>query len=179
MTPCDQVAERLAIGEPLGDGLDAHVATCPACARLTSVPALVARAARADEPAPGFSVRITAGARRRIAVRRRNRVALLAAAAACVLLAGGTAALRQPEQPLVGAFSPLTEFSPIDTPTREQPTADAPTTTDAELAAALARLADVDASLRPAADWNRIQAPVAPYGAVLDSIRSPSKGTLR
>ena len=171
MTPCDQVAERLAVGDALGETLDAHVATCPACSRLLRVPGLVASTARATEPAPGFSVRVTAGARRRIAVRRRNRVALLAAAAAAVLLVGGTAALRPAEPPLPAAFMTPGEVTPLDRPVAESPDAD-PTLTDDELARALVRLADVDAALRPAANWTTIEAPLAPYRALLPRLSS-------
>jgi hypothetical protein len=173
MTPCEAVVERLALGEPRDPDLDAHVATCPACARLVRVPGLVAATASAQEPAPGFSARMTVGARRRIAVRRRNRMATLALAAAGVLLAGGAAATRQREHSLQGAMRPLMELSPIE-PSRvaerhdrdDQPDP-APKLDDDDLAGEIDRIANLDANLAPSADWSHIEAPLAPYRDLL------------
>jgi multisubunit Na+/H+ antiporter MnhG subunit len=175
MTPCDHVAERLAMGEPLGD-LDAHVATCPACTGLVRMPQMFAVTAHAAEPAPGFSARMTVCARGRIAARRRNRMAVMTAAAAAVFLVGGSVATREPARPLHGAMRPLLEMTPLDRsvaerPVAEQPSDDLPATSDDELAAALVRLADVDGALVPAADWSRVEAPLAPYRILLSSLQ--------
>jgi multisubunit Na+/H+ antiporter MnhG subunit len=175
MTPCDHVAERLALGEALGE-LDAHVATCPACTGLVRMPTMFAATAHAAEPAPGFSARMTVGARGRIAARRRNRMATITAAAAAVFLIGGSVASREPARSLQGAMRPLMEMTPLDSsaaerPVAERPADDVPATTDDELAAALVRLADVDGALLPATDWSRIEAPLAPYRILLSSLQ--------
>jgi hypothetical protein len=92
MTPCEEVTERLALGEPLGDAED-HVATCPACSRLIALPRLVAASAHAAEPHAGFVIRSTTGARTMprsgAATHRRQRPA---AAAAIVLGCGRSTA---------------------------------------------------------------------------------------
>ena len=102
MSPCDVVTERLALGEPLGDD-EAHVATCPACSRLVGLPRLVAAAAHAAEPNPGFAIRAAAGARTKLAVRRRHRIAgnvALAAAAVVVAVWAVKTPVEPPAEPL-------------------------------------------------------------------------------
>ena len=172
MTPCEAVVERLALGEPRDAELDAHVATCPACARLVQVPNLVAATASAREPAPGFSARMTVGARHRIAVRRRNRIATMALAAAGVLIAGGAIATREPEHSLQGAMTGLAELEPLEpsrTTERQTPAPTPDSIPDDDLAAAIGRLANLDASLAPSADWGRIEAPLTPYRDLLSA----------
>jgi len=164
MKSCDLVTERIALGEPLGD-LDAHIATCPECAKLTALPGLVAASARAAEPGPGFSSRATVGARHRLAVRRRNRLAATALAAASVLAVGGVAMTHRSEQPQPGAMRMVEDPTPLDTSSPE------PTVADQDLAVALARISDVDGAIGPIADWHRIETPLSPYQALLVAIR--------
>ena len=70
---CDIVAERVALGEPLGDAAD-HAASCERCKRLVALPVELGAMHREAEPGMGFSARMTAGAQHRIVVRRRRRL---------------------------------------------------------------------------------------------------------
>src|SRR5436305_13165513 len=97
MKICDQVAERVALGEQLGDLAD-HAAECPHCKRLIALPVELGMLAREADPGMGFASRMTAGAQHRITVRRHQRYAAggglaVAAAAAIALLV-----VRQPEE---------------------------------------------------------------------------------
>lgn len=175
-SPCDLVAEHLALGEPLGADGDAHVAACPACARLVQMPRLVAAAVRPAELPPGFAARIQLGARAELAARRRHRVATMALAAASVAAVGTFAITRRTDAPSQGAMDPWAARPPIASrdPDREQarPAALQPEprldhTPDA-LTARLVHLADVDDALAPSAPWTHIEAPLAPYRHLLD-----------
>lgn len=89
MSRCDVIAEALVMGEPLSAEDQDHVAGCAACGKLTSLPAMLAASARPQPPRPGFSARMMAAARERMAQRRRRRfatftLALAAAGASAV-----------------------------------------------------------------------------------------------
>src|SRR4051812_49778261 len=71
---CNQVAERLALGEPLGE-LSEHVSGCASCQGLVAVSGRLAATHHAVDPGLGFSARMTVGAQHRIGVRRRRRLA--------------------------------------------------------------------------------------------------------
>jgi hypothetical protein len=184
MTTCEVVAERVAVGEPLGE-LAAHVATCAACTRLTALPALLGatRHATAADPGPGFAARITGAAQRRLVVRRQRRIATVlgtaVAAAAALALAvtqlpthtDSTVAASEPPVPRP-APAPSPSPRPAPTPTPPAPTpapapvAPSPHVHDAEVAA-LVRFARVDHSRRLSANWARITAPLAPYRSLV------------
>jgi hypothetical protein len=180
MSPCDLVAERLALGEPLGSDGDSHVAACPACARLTRLPGLVAATAQEPEPGPGFSSRMQVGARAELTARRRARVGSVALAAAAAVLVGGVFVTRNQHRNEQGTMSRITDPQPISlpgehrdstphdrnhAPVHPQPAA------DEQLAARLVRVADLDGALAPHAPWRRIEAPLAPYKSLLVHVR--------
>ncbi len=176
MYPCDLVAERLAIGEPLGDDGEAHVAACPACARHVRLPAMVAASAREPEPGPGFSSRMQLGARAQLTSRRRARVASLTLATAAAVLVGGVYMTRHhgDDQPsTMATYSPPMPISlpgehraePVrHDPDHRPPHADL---SDRELAAGLVRISDIDDALIPHRAWRRAEAPLAPYQQLL------------
>ena len=157
---CDVVAERVALGEPLGDAA-AHAASCARCTALAALPVELARGGRV-EPGAGFTARMTIGARRRLVVRKRRRVATgtLAAIAAAVL--GVFAATRSPGTPDAPAVA-------------THPTSPTPPAPSGEPAAPdeireLVRIADVDHSRHLSAHWARIEAPLAPYRAFVKGV---------
>ncbi|HTJ45052.1 MAG TPA: hypothetical protein VL463_23250 [Kofleriaceae bacterium] len=173
---CDEIAERLADGAPLGEDGETHIAACPACARLVRLPQLVAATAREPEPGPGFAARMQVGARAEITARRRTRVASLTLATAAAVLVGGVFLTRRHDKDEhASAMSRYSEPQPISLPgehradTHDRNRAPNPTAsiTDDELAARLARVADVDGALQPTRAWHRIEAPLAPYQQLL------------
>jgi hypothetical protein len=150
MKDCDVVAERLALGEPLGDRT-AHAASCSACAQLAQLPAQLRAGRPAIDPGLGFAARITAGAQHRIAARRRRR--------AIVGVASSVAA---------GALGVLVVArDPAVVPTRPEPVsavvAPRPEPWGADDVAALVDLADTGRTRRLTADWAQIERPLAPY----------------
>jgi hypothetical protein len=166
MTPTlhDQVAERLALGEPLGD-LAGHAATCPSCQQLIGVSSQLSATRSAVDPGLGFSARMTAGAQHRVAARRHRRLAVgLAASVASgafgVFLVTHTAT----ERPYVQA-PPMVAHQP-DTPDRAEPAEPA---SDDELTA-LVGFADVERSARAAAHWGHIEKPLAAYRKLLKGV---------
>jgi hypothetical protein len=165
MTPCEVLTERLALGEPLGD-VEEHVATCPACSRLIALPRLVAAAAHAAEPNPGFAIRTAAGARAMIVTRRRKRIAgnAIAAVAAVVV---GVWALRtpiQPSQTLPAMHSAPAPLEPIRNTDRNL---DDISLTDEEIGAELGRISDFDRAIAPSPVWSDVEAPLHGYRLIV------------
>ena len=148
---CEQVAERVALGEPLGDARRAPrgLRRLPAARRAA---ATARRARQAVDPGLGFAARMTAGAQHRIVVRRRRRVAAGLAATVAAGVLGVFFVTREPDPPRPAVALPA--------PKQE----DAPPVAvgDSDLKA-LVNLADTRRSLRLSADWKRIQRPVAAY----------------
>ena len=176
MYPCDLVAERLAVGEPLGDDGEAHVAACPACARLVRLPAMVAASAREPEPGAGFSSRMQLGARAQLTARRRTRVVSLTLATAAAVLVGGVVMTRHRGDDQPSTMATYTQPTPISMPGehRAEPVrhdadhrASHTDLSDHELAAGLVRISDVDGALIPHRAWRRAEAPLAPYQQLL------------
>lgn len=167
MTPCDEVTERLALGEPLGDVED-HVATCPACSRLVGLPRLVAASAHAAEPNPGFVIRSTAGARTLMVRRRRNRIIGNGIAAAAVLVLA-VWAVRSPiaggkhKQPSQQVQVPWRNPEPINVP---DPTLLTPVTNDV-IGNELETISNFDRVMAPSRQWNAAQAPLSRYRIVV------------
>ncbi len=153
--PCDVVAERVALGEPLGDVAD-HGASCSRCRRLAALPAELGAMRQEADPGLGFAARMTAGAQQRIVVRRRRRVATAAvsAAAAATFL---TFALTRDPQPS-SETQPAAEI--------KHPTPDEQTDETDDLRA-LVRLADTDRSGRFSANWREIEKPLRPYRTLI------------
>ena len=170
---CDQVAERIALGEPLGD-VGEHAATCERCKRLVALPVELGATHRAADPGLGFSARMTAGAQQRIVVRRRRRVAGMAAAAVAAMALGVFAFTREPApEPIADhPVAPVTNQPAVaNNPDQPDPwdTSDDPDESDEDLAA-LVQLANTDRSSRLTADWRHISKPLAPYRSLLRGV---------
>lgn len=164
---CDQVAERLTLGEPLGD-LSEHVSSCAGCQGLVTVSGQLAATHHAVDPGLGFSARMTVGAQHRLGVRRRRRLAAGLAVSVATgmfgvfLVAHHPAGSTEPPQQMVKNPPPeRTEPPPSETPSE--------TPSDDDLAA-LAQLADVDHASRLSADWRRIEKPLAPYKKLVKGV---------
>jgi hypothetical protein len=169
MKTCEQVAERVALGEELGD-LAEHAAGCPHCKRLIALPVELGMLAREADPGMGFAARMTAGAQHRITVRRHRRYAagggvLVAAAAAIALLV-----VRQPDEASIAYIPPQY----LHLPAIQPPTANKddpwkthePGEVDDDVRA-LVRMANVDRNRHLSAHWGRIEKSLAPYRAIL------------
>lgn len=159
---CDQVAERLALGEPLGD-LSGHVPGCASCQGLVAVSGRLAATRHAVDPGLGFSARMTVGAQHRLAVRRRRRLAAGLAATVATGMFGVFVVAHDPGTP---QDRPQLAREPRRDPPAP-PTAEPATDDDL---AALAQLADVDHASRLSADWHRIEKPLAPYKKLIKGV---------
>jgi hypothetical protein len=164
---CEQVAERLALGESL-DPLAEHLAGCAACRRLAEVPGRIGAARRAVDPGLGFSARMTAGAQHRIAVRRRRRMAAGLAATVAAGALGVVFVTREPAapQPAVAVPEPRPEI-------REDPQ---PVPAAEDELAALVNLADTERSLRLSANWKGIEEPLAGYRKLVREVEANEEG---
>ncbi len=108
MPPCDVVAERLALGEPLAE-LTQHADDCPRCQGLLSVQRALTTTSRGDAtPAHGFSSRMTVAANQRLVVRHRRRVAGYAMLSAGVAAMVTFVIVREPDSasPPIAATTP-------------------------------------------------------------------------
>jgi hypothetical protein len=158
---CDQVTERVALGEPLAE-LSAHVETCTSCTRVVALSSQLGASRHAVDPGLGFSARMTVGAQHRIVVRRRHRVA---AGLAATVASGAFAVFfvaRAPADhtgPVVGAQ--LSKPEPTLAP-------EAPAT-DEDLAA-LVQMADVHRASRLSARWGHIKRPLRPYQHLIEGV---------
>lgn len=166
---CDIVAERVALGEPLGDAAD-HAASCERCKRLVALPVELGAAHREAEPGLGFSARMTAGAQHRIVVRRRRRIAAgLAAAVAASTLGFFAFTHESKHQPL--ATNPPSEQRPATSPNQPDPWATDSDASDADDdVRALVQLANTDRSSKLSANWRDITKPLAPYRSLLRGV---------
>lgn len=163
---CDQVTERVALGEPLGE-LSEHAAGCSSCQGLARVSSRLAQTHQAVDPGLGFSARMTVGAQHRIAVRRRRRLAVGLAATALAGALGVMAVAHTPEARLPGPVATQPPSQDHKAPALERdPWEDA--ASDADLAA-LVQLADIDRSSRLSARWRHIKRPLAAYKKLLDA----------
>lgn len=170
MTPtCESVAERIALGEPLGE-LAAHLATCARCQYVAVLPARLGVTRHVVEPGPGFAARVTTGARQRLVVRRRRRVAVgLGGAVLVGALAVFVIARPTPSAEPAGAVGTAPQPAPpepIPDPWTD-PVTDG--SDDADLRA-LVELADIHRSSRLSADWAQIEKPLAPYRRLLRGV---------
>lgn len=161
---CDQVAERLALGEPLGD-LSEHVPGCTSCQGLVTVSGRLAATHHAVDPGLGFSARMTVGAQHRLGVRRRRR---LAAGLAVSVATGMFGVFLVAHHPTGSTEATQTIKSPSEPEPRPSEPPSEPASDD-DLAA-LAQLADVDHASRVSADWHRIEKPLAPYKKLVKGV---------
>jgi len=152
---CDIVAERVALGEPLGDAAE-HAATCPRCRRLAALPRELGATHADADPGIGFAARVTAGAQKRIVVRRRRRVAATLAAAVAATTVGVVLLTRD--------GSPVGETpKPHDTAAADTHKKDTPEPRIDEDVRYLVHLAKVERASHASARWHRIEKPLAPY----------------
>jgi hypothetical protein len=167
LTLCDQVTERVALGEALGE-LTEHAATCPSCQRFVAASSRLGATRHDVDPGLGFSARMTVGAQHRIAVRRRRRLAAGLAATVATGAFGVFIMTRTPAEPGLPPTHPEVAVPnpPAHEPTRKD---EPPTTADADLAA-LVQLADVDRSSRLSAEWAHIKKPLAPYKKLIKGV---------
>lgn len=163
---CDQVAERLALGEPLGE-LSAHAETCANCRGLVAMSSKLGAAHHAVDPGLGFSARMTVGAQHRLVVRRRRRlVAGLAATVATGAL--GVMLFAHAPEPVPTTAVELPKPKEPTQPSMQNPeTPDALDAPGDDELAALVELADTERSARYSANWRRIKKPLAPYKKLL------------
>lgn len=169
-TTCDLVAERVALGEPLGDAAE-HAASCPRCRRLASLPTELGVVHTEADPGIGFTARMTAGAQHRIAVRRRRRIAAGVATAVAATTLGVFLVTREPERAPLAVNPPApTEPQPA-TNTKHDPWEDEHDRASVdEDVKALVRFADTDRSRKLSANWTRIGKSLAPYRHVLEGV---------
>lgn len=159
---CDTVAERLALGEPLGE-LSEHVSSCASCQGLVAVSDKLGAARHAVDPGLGFSARMTVGAQHRITVRRRRRLAAgLAATVATgmfgVFLVAHTAQPPRSEPVIAPPTHPAPDRLPPSVPASDDDIA------------ALASMADIDDAIHLSADWHEIEKPLHPYKKLLKGV---------
>jgi hypothetical protein len=164
--PCDVVAERIALGEPLGDLAD-HAASCPACRRIAALPTELGALRREPEPALGFSARMTAGAQQRIGVRRRRRIAAAAIAATAATVMMTLALTRHGDTPNPKTAQPAADTSQHKDPWETGKPAPGNVDDDER---ALVRLADTDRALHYRANWRAIEKPLAPYSKLVKGV---------
>jgi hypothetical protein len=154
---CDIVAERIALGEPLGDAAE-HAATCARCRRLAALPTELGATHGEADPGIGFAARVTAGAQKRIIVRRRRRIAATLAAGIAATALGVVFLTRDgaPVADQTAHTQPATETQP------KHGSDDVPAPAVDENVKFLVKMAR--ASERPHhAHWSRIEKPLAPY----------------
>lgn len=167
---CDIVAERIALGEPLGDAAD-HAASCERCKRLVALPVELGATHREAEPGMGFSARMTAGAQHRIVVRRRRRIAAGLAAAVAASAVAFFALTREPAQPPVAQHNTPAQNRPAGENNQRDPWAtDSDAASEDDDVRALVQLADTGRSSHLTADWKSIEKPLAPYRALLRGV---------
>lgn len=160
MSTCDSVAERVALGDALGE-LAEHAASCERCQRIIVLPGKLGATRHEVDPGLGFAARMTVGAQSLIAARRRRRIvtglAATVAASAFVVFALTRTVDRTPD-PVVGTDTTNPTPDPVVAPT-----------SDADLAA-LINLSDTDRSSRLSADWSDIKKPLRPYRKLLQGV---------
>ncbi|HEY4055621.1 MAG TPA: hypothetical protein VGM39_03395 [Kofleriaceae bacterium] len=155
---CDIVAERVALGESLGEHAE-HVTTCERCKSVVALTSSLAATHAVDaQPGPGFAARMTVGAQRRLVVRRRNRVVASVGASA---LAAAAIAFVITRPPATHAPEPAVAINPSKTD--EAVHLDEP-----ELRLLVT---DTDRAARASTDWHRITTPLHPYRNLVKGIK--------
>jgi hypothetical protein len=171
---CDHVAERLALGEELGE-LAEHAATCASCQGLVAVSGRLGATRHAVDPGLGFSARMTVGAQHRLAVRRRHRFTAGLAATVATGMFGVFIVAHNPS-----TTEPTTA---LPAPARSEPPRHAPNPWDdakpseadqsdpalSDLAQ-LAQSGDYAHAMDVGSHWGRIKKPLAPYKKLLKGV---------
>jgi hypothetical protein len=160
--PCEDVAERVALGEPLGE-LAGHAASCGECRSITAVADKLAATHHAIDPGLGFSARMTIGAQQLLAVRRRRRMAMSLAGLTCAGAFGVFVMTRAPKEPEVA-------LGPVDGPQHRQ-LLETPQPVADQDARMLIELADTRRASRASAAWGRIEKPLRPYMRLVRDLR--------
>jgi hypothetical protein len=161
-TTCEQVAERVALGEPLGD-VGEHAATCERCKRLVALPVEIGATHREADPGLGFTARMTAGAQHRIVVRRRPPTA------GSVFVFTREPDRAQPIATNPNPTLPATQTDQDDPWDAQQHQSDEADDVDDDVRA-LVQLANTDRTSKLSANWGRIQKPLAPYRTLLRGV---------
>ena len=170
MTTCDVVAERVALGEPLGDAGE-HAERCPKCRRLVALPAELGATHKELDPGLGFSARMTAGAQHRVDVRRRKRIAAGMAAVVAAAAVAAVIVTRTPSAPTLATNPPDPTQQPATATHDENKNDPWKDKSDVdEDVRALVQLADTDGARHTTARWKRIEQPLAPYRALLQGV---------
>jgi len=167
---CDQVAERVALGEDLGE-LAAHAASCARCKRIVALPADLASRKRDANPGMGFAARITAGAQHRLVVRRQQRIAIGTAISAAAAAAIAVVVMRPSEEPsFASVFTmPAPQHQAVQPPQHHKHDKKdpwKPHDVDDDVRS-LVGLANIERSSHLSANWGRIEKPLKPYRAVI------------
>jgi hypothetical protein len=157
MKPCDEVTERVALGDPIGE-LAEHVATCERCQRLTALPGELAAVPHETPPSAGFTARMTVGAQHVLAARRRRRIVGSVAAATAVAAGAVFVVTRSPDQPEAPKAA-AQDLAKQDEPAQPD---------DLK---ALVKLARVDRASHASARWSQITKPLAPYKALVKGVK--------
>lgn len=167
---CDRVAERIALGEDLGEDAG-HAMTCARCQGLMTVSRQLGAAHHAVDPGLGFSARMTVGAQHRLAVRRRRKLTVgLVATVACSAI-GVVAVTHTTEEPQVAVHLPqLPSKAALKDPTQVPDVPESPTGDGDDDLATLVQLADTDHNARLSAGWAEIEEPLAPYHKLLKGV---------
>jgi hypothetical protein len=172
LSVCDQVAERVALGEPLGEHAE-HAEGCASCKDLIAMSSKLGATRHAVDPGLGFTARMTVGAQHRIAARRRQRLAVGLAATVVSGAFGVFVVTRTPEVSSPAIVRPVPQLEtpptrdPWDSETEAQPTDE-----DADLAM-LVDYSDVERSARVSANWKHITRPLAAYKRLVKDTETP------
>jgi hypothetical protein len=176
MTTCEVVAERVALGEPLGDAAE-HAERCPKCRRLVALPAELGVTHREVDPGMGFAARMTAGAQHRVVVRRRRRIAASMAAVVAAAAVGVFFLAREPAAPSLATTpdetqeqQPALEMRDKDKDNENDPWDANPGDDVDDDVRALVQLADTESASRTTAHWKQIEKPLDPYRALLQGV---------
>lgn len=182
-SPCEVVAERLALAEPLAE-LSQHVEDCPRCQSLRATELKLTAARREATPALGFTSRMTVIATQRLMVRQRRRVvgyAAVSALAASVLTLSVVRQTSSTDQATQAAALPAAQVQPAGDPWSDRPTPDAVGALQTDDGAEVSQQEDQD-DLRDlldlsrthadpvSADWAEIEAPLSPYDRLLQQV---------
>jgi hypothetical protein len=167
---CEQVAERIALGEPLGEAGE-HAQTCERCKRLVALPVELGATRREADPGLGFSARMTAGAQHRITVRKRRRIAASLAVAVAATTLGVFVVTREPKTEPVATNPPPGPQPAMQTDDTKDPWDTNQPSEDADDdVRALVQLANTDRSSHLSANWGEIEKPLRPYRALLRGV---------
>jgi hypothetical protein len=164
---CDQVAERVALGEALGE-LAEHAESCTGCRSLVAISSKLGAVHHAVDPGLGFTARMTVGAQQRIAVRYRRKLAVGLAATVAAGAFGVFVVTRSPDEPSTKLSR--TEPRKSDPQIKSNPPSEPPAAVEDADLAALVQLADVDRASRLSARWSHITKPLAPYKKLIKGV---------